>query len=70
MREYAIRVRRAGDVYTATLREIAPCGHPEAVPAIGVPSIGSADNPAAAIVSAVAAAHLSAFVETGRRMEA
>jgi hypothetical protein len=66
MREYTIRVRRAGDVYTATLREIAPCGHPDALPVVGVPSIGTAASPSAAIVSAVAAAHVADFTEPRR----
>lgn len=68
MRSYAIRVRRAGDTYTATLREIAPCAHPEALPTIGVPSIGTASNPAAAIVSAVAAARIPDFTEPRRSL--
>jgi hypothetical protein len=68
MRDYVIRVRSVDGAYAATMRET-QCAprYPDAHVSVGPPAVGHGANPSAAIVAAVAAAHLAEFVEPTRR---
>ena len=64
MHEYLVRVRRDGETYSATVRELSPGQHPELLVSVGEPVHGHpAANPTAAIVSAFASARLETFPE-------
>lgn len=57
--EYLLRVRHALDgSFTASLRQFAPTGHPEVRAVIGPVVEGQGANAQAAMVSAVANAHI------------
>lgn len=66
MREFVLRVRPSGDAFTATLREFAATQHPEVRAIIGVSHEGAGANPSAAMVDAIAHAHIPAFTEPRR----
>ena len=56
--EYLIRVKPHGDAFKASIRQFAPTGHPEVRAVVGPVSYGEGANAPAAIVAAIAAAHL------------
>lgn len=69
MHDFHVRVRREDDgAYAATLRETQRAPRfPDAQISVGPPAVGHGANPSAAIVAAVAAAHLAEFSEPTRR---
>jgi hypothetical protein len=60
--EYLLRVKPApDDTYVASIRQVAVCSHPEVRAVVGVVAHGEGANPLAAMVHAVANAHLPVF---------
>lgn len=56
--EYLIRVRHEDGEFSATIRQFAPSGHPEARALLGPETTGVGANAQAAMVSAICSAHL------------
>jgi hypothetical protein len=65
--EYLLRVHREGERYTASVRELRPGQHPEMMVSLEESIHGHpAENPMAAMVSAIATARIPAFAEPRR----
>ena len=70
MHEYVLRVRRNGDEYTATVRELEVSNHPDVRAVIGPVSRGAGANPMAACVAAIAAHRKAPTDRPGRACSA
>jgi hypothetical protein len=61
MREYLLRLRQSGDEFTATIREFAVASHPEVRAITGPVASGVGATAPAAMVNAIANAHIPAL---------
>lgn len=62
--EYLMRVRPDGEGFTASIRQFSPTSHPEVRCVIGPVSHGEGANASAAMVAAIAAAHIECVPST------
>lgn len=56
--EYLLRLRKDANTYSCTLRQLQPCQHPDVLAVSGPVHHGTAATAPAAMVAAIAAAHI------------